>query len=93
MTNKAEGQAGSELIGSVRPGEEAHWCVVGNRHRHHWAKECTPTEEDAVRRAEITMQCSTHKDGPVRWWVRVGRKGTVLRASRRTNHHREHTEA
>ena len=79
MTDKAEGPGGSELIGSVRPGEEAHWCVVEADTGITVAKGYAPTEEDAVREAgHYAVQYA--QDGPVRWWVRVGRK-TVLRAS------------
>ena len=63
----------------VRPASKARWCVVDAGTGMTVASGSAPTEQDAAREAgHYAVQYA--QDGPVRWWVRVGRK-TVLRAS------------
>lgn len=74
--DKPAGLGCTEQLGQ---GSEARWCVVNADTGMTEAKGYAPTAECAAREAaHYAMQYA--QDGPVRWWVRQGRK-TVLRGS------------
>jgi len=78
MTVKSQPALAGQVDRHVRPAVHISWCVVEAGTGMQVAKGYSPTEEDARREAgHYAMQYA--QDGPVIWWVRVGRN-TVFRA-------------